>query len=594
MVPDVAVDDNRTKCSWMVRAFAICFLALLFAGCDHTDDPKLIEIVDVGASSEVGSVLFSPITVVLEIDERADLSSLKVLIPGQDDVDITDQFVGAAAGESSFDISIPEDITPEMRDICEPSEAPGFDSQCVFVISVSVDSDPGLDSDATTWQSGDTSPPFLVALAGNDPKDYLDECREAGVSRLILAEKTGLRGDQIVVYERRVDAGGAPEQYGDIPDLDAGNVEYNDIASSAILEGPPGTVVRLFDKKNYGPDDDVVEISIPDGETSVRIDSFESAEPDLRRIGRSGNGINGKVSSVMWPKRGLSCLPPDEYQLWIARRFAPEIRLHHEDRYRPSSVGWYLDRVSLRWHRPSFLWAWQDVEILASGSVTADSLVNQVYKGNRSGGGRSTSSFFLDIPNGFGEEATRSGDLRTAEVYVNFRTADAVAPSYDITYWFFYPYNGDITSVLDPAHQGDWEHVTVRVDSLGRNILEVFFATHKRESRWYADFSTNSDGRPIGYSAYHSHATYPTIGIQRRGAGLPDDVTSALGPVWETWNSLSLLGSFEEPAPGNEWLTFRGRWGEIGAPVFGNLLVTSAPYGPAFQPWWYDDNEMIN
>lgn len=98
------------------------------------------------------------------------------------------------------------------------------------------------------------------------------------------------------------------------------------------------------------------------------------------------------------------------------------------------------------------------------------------------------------------------------------------------------------------------------------------------------------------YSARHSHATYWRAGEHVRGGiggVLPNDHCAEGGPVWETWRSLVQIGSKEAPAPGQEWLKYTGHWVEIGFPVTSEDFVTSGPFGPAFQPWWSDDDAML-
>jgi hypothetical protein len=106
----------------------------------------------------------------------------------------------------------------------------------------------------------------------------------------------------------------------------------------------------------------------------------------------------------------------------------------------------------------------------------------------------------------------------------------------DLQYWFFYPYNGSIGGVIAPlgfsgAHEGDWEHVTVRIsdyaDPKKRKIRGVFFAAHgSAEGAWMVEQSNRpTDGsysvlpgttHPIVYAAYHSHASNEDSGLQMR------------------------------------------------------------------------------
>lgn len=263
--------------------------------------------------------------------------------------------------------------------------------------------------------------------------------------------------------------------------------------------------------------------------------------------------------------------------------FAPELRLHEDDRYRPTSVTWFLPKVRMRRHRPHD----RDVQILDAGEVTVQSLVSQSSGGQHSGRGTQRTNFFLEIR--IREDETRRGSLTGAECYVHFRRAPGGGDAWDIQYWFFYAYNGDITTGADIEHEGDWEHITVRVSDDLMSMERVFFASHATESEWRSasQVDTVTGDHPVAYSAYHSHATFWNAGKHPRTA-LPDDHTSDAGPHWQTWHSLRLIGERNTPLRSQEWVKFTGRWGQIGTP---GPEWLSGPYGPAFQAWWTDDDE---
>ena len=53
------------------------------------------------------------------------------------------------------------------------------------------------------------------------------------------------------------------------------------------------------------------------------------------------------------------------------------------------------------------------------------------------------------------------------------------------------------------------------------------------------------------------------------------------------------VGDFDSSATGQEWLRYTGYWGQLGFPIVGGAVVANGPFGPAFQPWWDDDDRMI-
>jgi hypothetical protein len=250
----------------------------------------------------------------------------------------------------------------------------------------------------------------------------------------------------------------------------------------------------------------------------------------------------------------------------LARRFAPVVYLHPDDQFRPASVEWYLRRVQMRFA----VRGGGDAQILGKGQVTATALVSQSHNGQRSGSGY-PSEFFLQIPNDDQEEETRRGSLANAPCYSH---VTSTRRGKEIQYWFFYPYSGNIADVGNFAHEGDWEHITVRLAQGNTSISEVYYAAHEGGA-WHPARRAVNRGRPVVYSALHSHASYPTVGEQPRRGILPNDVTAA-GPGWDCANRLVHL---DVPRPA--WLRYSGRWGEIG-----NLDFTTGPRGPAFHGSW--------
>lgn len=263
-------------------------------------------------------------------------------------------------------------------------------------------------------------------------------------------------------------------------------------------------------------------------------------------------------------------------------RFAPEVRLHPDDIYRPTSVPWYLQNVRMRRHRPF----WPDVQVLDPFEVTVQSLISQSSGGQHSGRGDERTKFFLEIAINISD--TRRGLLGVAKCYVHFRPAPDGRGDWDFQYWFFYAYNGDITTGADFEHEGDFEHVTVRARPDLRTIARVFYHVHNEESVWRdpGEFRLTGDGHLVVYSAKHTHATYWSPGKQAR-SGLPDDHTADGGPTWRTWDALQLVGERDRPVRWQEWIKYTGHWGQIGTSRWISWL--SGPYGPAFQRYWDDD-----
>ena len=280
----------------------------------------------------------------------------------------------------------------------------------------------------------------------------------------------------------------------------------------------------------------------------------------------------------------------------VMARFAPEVHLHPDDSYRPASIDWYLDRTRLRLHRRLR----RDLHALERGEVTRETLPLPSVAGQNAGG-PARSGFFLQIPNDGAEVDVRGGALSSAECYVHVRPVLSDDAFFDIQYWFFYAYNGAADRHI--AHEGDWEHVTVRVTNDAQPAVNrIYFGAHSSgDGGWRSasgvaskvagngdlsgGFDWSSGGRPMVFSANGSHASYPSPGDNHRRWPKAVDRTRRGGQVWDTSKSLRLVAVSARPADGNEWLTYSGRWGEIG--LWWWKWAGHGPFGPAYQRSWY-------
>ena len=86
---------------------------------------------------------------------------------------------------------------------------------------------------------------------------------------------------------------------GSYSDLDDREIEWNDVIRSAVLWGPPGTAVWLYDSKGFKRGDDVLELKVPEGQSSVVSNNLD-VDGDGLRWERRKNGIAGKVSGIRW------------------------------------------------------------------------------------------------------------------------------------------------------------------------------------------------------------------------------------------------------------------------------------------------------
>jgi hypothetical protein len=185
----------------------------------------------------------------------------------------------------------------------------------------------------------------------------------------------------------------------------------------------------------------------------------------------------------------------------------------------------------------------------------------------------------------------RKGNYTQAKAYVHFlANPPGYAGGYDIQYWLFYAVRGfsavrihlygfdsgfdllaSAQETMDQGlgeHQGDWKHVTVRIDQSG-TMQGVFYAQHTG-GYWLQppDIPTVADGannHPIVYSGRNTHSClsspgrYDQIGgglsIPHFSCGLLETAADG-GNTWNTWNTLEFVDT-TNPA----WLAYKGQWG---------------------------------
>ena len=166
-----------------------------------------------------------------------------------------------------------------------------------------------------------------------------------------------------------------------------------------------------------------------------------------------------------------------------------------------------------------------------------------------------------------------------------FRAADGGVL---LQYWFVYGFN-DAYWAFD--HDGDWEHVTVRLDPALRPI-GAWYARHADAfpGPWFAWSALERDGEhPVVLAGRGTHASYPDHDAPFWERLCPERVPAtaeAAGcTVWRTGatGTGGVVNVGERGAPRARFLAWPGRWGATGR--FGSD-TRSTPPGPAFQPGW--------
>jgi hypothetical protein len=294
---------------------------------------------------------------------------------------------------------------------------------------------------------------------------------------------------------------------------------------------------------------------------------------------------------------GSGTLSEEEVRALIAT-YAPVVRLHPDDPYRPDDPEQILNAATLQWAlvrnegaycaagTPPDLCQWfggQYFEHLDGMPTSAATLMADVahieseVKPNPPYNGHPDFRVWLSIP-----DPLIHGDSARARPVVHVRPR---GPFTEIQFWFFYPFNGPGRVEICVAvfgcevnwfseagrHYGDWEMVSLLVDNRDRAMIAAGLSQHGVVEwvRYDRLHRHTDDVRPLVYSAFHSHAIYRNQGRQdyevaRETSAFTATLfditdTTGLGPLLVV-DDYYLAG--DEPGILPSWLGFPYRWGQ--------------------------------
>ena len=250
----------------------------------------------------------------------------------------------------------------------------------------------------------------------------------------------------------------------------------------------------------------------------------------------------------------------------LIKRYGPKLYLNLNESYQPTSAEWFLER------------AW----LLDKQTGTKV----QAVPNDLPTGAANKDRYQLLLK----DKSSRGGDLAAAKAYVHAKGSDFYT---DIQFWFLSAYNGPGTArikwlVFDTTvhsgnpslaplgeHEGDWEHVTIRISNTSRKPEQVYFSQHAG-GIWVDIANVRRDGDQIVvYSSLNGHASYPSVGVnysehRKYNAAyltaleffLRNDTDA--GPVLDCGRQYELvsadyLGADKPAEP--VWLNYLGRWG---------------------------------
>jgi hypothetical protein len=170
----------------------------------------------------------------------------------------------------------------------------------------------------------------------------------------------------------------------------------------------------------------------------------------------------------------------------------------------------------------------------------------------------------------------------------------------ELQYWIWYPW--DVYSPTVPpgelwqVHEGDWETVSVVVDTMGRP-LAVGYSEHGEGVRRDWARAPKQGTHPLAYVALGSHANYPAPGVHAFDPRVVDALfISVIRQNGEEPVDHAGRGRVLRPrlvrvtATSPRWMAFAGGWGEDGyLRVPGGqpqAYAATGPRGPALHEQW--------
>ena len=177
--------------------------------------------------------------------------------------------------------------------------------------------------------------------------------------------------------------------------------------------------------------------------------------------------------------------------------------------------------------------------------------------------------FYLDLDNAY-----QRGDTPPNQSYGEYPNAPQVPYEFEhgkyVTYWFFSAKNHVSIARVNDYHEGDWEHIAVRLDTHNRATHIAYWQHYCQPSIKYRSLLLWADlqpelvegTHPPVYVAKGAHASYPFPGE----TGLPcGDVQKGMldshqgsGVQWRTWQRG--VSGFEN-AKMAPWYGYAGGWG---------------------------------
>jgi len=316
----------------------------------------------------------------------------------------------------------------------------------------------------------------------------------------------------------------------------------------------------------------------------------------------------------------------EDVKQWI-QKYTPILLLYPGDIYFPSTADWFLSRAELV-YTPLTKSAKNQSKILIPAEHCTIEEVLKIQSHTENAADTLSLRLPLDsdrlgpinlsnTPN----QSQLETELAQIPVYAHVRLIEGESESIlEIIYMTFFAYNGEyalcgLPLIKAGMHDGDWEHVTVRIDAKSGEFYGIYYNSHRNcEGHWRNSptLIDKESNRICSYIAKAGHGHYEKHGTVFRLFGIANDKCSEHGPRWKpskcivvtcmNWTdeipsvnsrgkikysdrknprrienmitNSSLIGGVEVELGGmQEWLKFEGAWGTSVAPNRQNWFI---------------------
>lgn len=268
------------------------------------------------------------------------------------------------------------------------------------------------------------------------------------------------------------------------------------------------------------------------------------------------NGTTGLLECLKNVQPNFSAMPNLDQIQTLMKNYSPIVYFHPDEEYLPSSLKWFFENGAL---------------LYTKGAESNPIPITPPAGSNLPQGGSNDGAYWIGQPS---NESFRKGNLASVECYVHVKPMFGGTFT-DLAIWMFYPFNGaaraNVAGLTIPLgkigeHQGDWEHVTLRISNFSGELRSVYLSTHSN-GIWASvpelEYQSSSSNKPVVYSSLHGHALYPKAGLVLQGSGaigLRND-TAKSNKVMDSGVSFEIVSgeylSIEEPA----WVNYYREWG---------------------------------